>query len=89
MTFSCYQRRPFPSSLGAKTVFVKILSEVRECYSFAGRICADAGAYAFVDWRTREGQPVEGDRRAGRREVLERRTHPLKITKGAAPLLDA
>jgi putative transposase len=35
ITFSCSQRRPFSSSLGAKTVFVKILSEVRERYSFA------------------------------------------------------
>ena len=25
ITFSCYQRRPFPSPLRAKTVFVKIL----------------------------------------------------------------
>ena len=35
ITFSCYQRRPSLSSLRAKTVFVKILREVRKRYSFA------------------------------------------------------
>jgi putative transposase len=49
ITFSCYQRRPFLSSLRAKTVFVKILREVRKRYSFAlvGYVLM-AGGLSFV-----------------------------------------
>lgn len=34
ITFSCYQRRPLLDSIRAKTVFVRILGEVRDRYEF-------------------------------------------------------
>jgi putative transposase len=35
ITFSCYQRKPFLNSQRTKTVFVKILEEVRTRYQFS------------------------------------------------------
>jgi Transposase IS200 like len=35
ITFSCYQRRPLLNGVRAKTVFVKILGEVRTRYQFS------------------------------------------------------
>jgi hypothetical protein len=35
ITFSCYQRRPLLNGVRAKTVFVKILEEVRTRYQFS------------------------------------------------------
>jgi hypothetical protein len=61
ITFSCYQRKPFLNSLRVKTVFIKILEEVRTAVSvLAGGVCADARACASVDRRICARDTIEG-----------------------------
>jgi hypothetical protein len=61
ITFSCYQRKPFLNSLRAKTVFIKILEEVRTRYqvSLVGYVLMPEHV-ASVDRQTWARDTIEG-----------------------------
>jgi putative transposase len=56
ITFSCYQRKPFLNSQRTKTVFVKILEEVRTRYQFSlvGYVLMPEHVHLLI------GEPVQG-----------------------------
>src|SRR5437660_12932595 len=62
ITSSCYRRLPFLGNPRRRTVFLDLLEETRQRYSFCGgRVRGNAGACASADRRAGKGNTVDSD----------------------------